>query len=67
MQAFMDACKAQRRAAGKFLFVAGKANISESTYTLVKKQFSRTCRGKRDTMGKDKVDMYFAEEANTGA
>jgi adenylate cyclase len=40
---------------------AGKINISESTYALVKKQFKCTPRGKVKAKGKGEVEMYFVE------
>jgi class 3 adenylate cyclase len=41
---------------------AGKVNISETTYQLVKDQFICTCRGKIEAKKKGLMDMYFAEK-----
>lgn len=38
---------------------AGKVNISETTYQLVKKDFECAYRGKIDAKGKGEIDMYF--------
>jgi len=40
---------------------AGKINISETTYELVKEDFNCTYRGKIEAKGKGEVDMYFVE------
>jgi class 3 adenylate cyclase len=40
---------------------AGKINISENTYELVKNTFDCTYRGKIDAKNKGMVNMYFAE------
>lgn len=40
---------------------AGRINISESTYSLVKEKFSCTHRGKISAKGKGEIDMYFIE------
>lgn len=40
---------------------AGKINISETTYALVKDKFSCTHRGKISAKGKGDIDMYFVE------
>ena len=40
---------------------AGKINISETTYELVKEDFDCTCRGKVNAKGKGEIDMYFVE------
>jgi adenylate cyclase len=40
---------------------AGKVNISESTYELVKGTFHCTNRGKIQAKGKGDIDMYFVE------
>jgi class 3 adenylate cyclase len=42
---------------------AGKVNISESTYTLVKDKFHCTHRGKIQVKNKGEVDMYFINDA----
>ncbi len=42
---------------------AGKVNISESTYELVKDDFQCTPRGKVMAKGKGEVEMYFLENA----
>lgn len=39
----------------------GKINISETTYALVKNQFSCTHRGKVEAKNKGEIDMYFLE------
>ena len=39
----------------------GKVNISNSTFELVKNDFQCTYRGKIETKGKGKLDMYFVE------
>jgi class 3 adenylate cyclase len=44
--------------------VAGKVNISETTYQLVKDKFQCTYRGKVAAKNKGEVDMYFAEPLN---
>lgn len=41
---------------------AGKVNISNHTYELVKAQFKCIYRGKVNTKGKGEVDMYFVEQ-----
>jgi hypothetical protein len=38
---------------------AGKVNISETTYGLVKDEFTCTHRGKITAKGKGEIDMYF--------
>lgn len=40
---------------------AGKVNVSETTYELVKKQFTCTYRGKIKVKNKGELDMYFVE------
>ncbi|MGB3078048.1 MAG: adenylate/guanylate cyclase domain-containing protein, partial [Saprospiraceae bacterium] len=40
---------------------AGKINISESTYELVKAKFNCTHRGKITVKNTGEVDMYFVE------
>lgn len=40
---------------------AGKINISESTYKLVKDKFNCTPRGKITAKGKGEIEMYFVE------
>jgi class 3 adenylate cyclase len=40
---------------------AGKVNISESTYALVKNEFTCTHRGKIQVKNKGEIDMYFVE------
>jgi class 3 adenylate cyclase len=40
---------------------AGKINISESTYNLVKEHFRCEPRGKIQVKGKGEIDMYFVE------
>lgn len=40
---------------------AGKVNISETTYQLVKDQFNCTHRGKIEAKNKGTIDMYFVE------
>lgn len=40
---------------------AGKVNISESTYELVRDRFNCTHRGKIQAKGKGEIDMYFVE------
>jgi class 3 adenylate cyclase len=40
---------------------AGKINISETTYALVKDKFSCIHRGKIAAKGKGEIDMYFVE------
>ncbi len=42
--------------------VAGKINVSSSTYELVKEQFSFTYRGKIEAKNKGQIDMYFIHE-----
>jgi len=37
----------------------GKVNISETTYELVKDQFSFEYRGEVEAKGKGKIKMYF--------
>ncbi len=44
---------------------AGKVNISEATYQLVKNDFECKHRGKIGAKGKGDVDMYFVETAKT--
>jgi class 3 adenylate cyclase len=41
---------------------AGKVNISESTFQLVKDTFECTPRGKMDAKNKGFIDMYFVEK-----
>jgi class 3 adenylate cyclase len=41
---------------------AGKINISETTYALVKDKFSCAHRGKIAAKGKGEIDMYFVEK-----
>jgi adenylate cyclase len=41
---------------------AGKLNISETTYQLVKEHFACTYRGKVDAKNKGAMDMYFVAE-----
>lgn len=43
---------------------AGKINISESTYELVKDKFTCTHRGKIQAKNKGEIDMYFVEIAS---
>jgi class 3 adenylate cyclase len=38
---------------------AGRVNISETTYELIKGQFDCSYRGKIETKGKGEVEMYF--------
>lgn len=40
---------------------AGKVNISESTYELVRDRFNCTHRGRIQAKGKGEIDMYFVE------
>jgi class 3 adenylate cyclase len=40
---------------------AGKINISQSTYELVKDKFDCSHRGKLDAKNKGLIDMYFVE------
>ena len=42
----------------------GKVNVSESTYNLVKDNFSCEHRGKIAAKGKGKIDMYFVHKEN---
>lgn len=44
---------------------AGKVNISQGTYELVKEDFVCTARGKVNAKHKGEVDMYFVEYAKT--
>ncbi len=44
---------------------AGKVNISQSTYEIVKDEFVCTTRGKVSAKHKGEVDMYFVEYAKT--
>lgn len=44
---------------------AGKVNISQGTYELVKADFVCTARGKVNAKHKGEVDMYFVEYAKT--
>jgi adenylate cyclase len=44
---------------------AGKVNISESTYEIVKEDFVCTTRGKVSAKNKGEVDMFFVEYAKT--
>lgn len=44
---------------------AGKVNISQSTYEIVKDDFVCTTRGKVSAKHKGEVDMYFVEYAKT--
>jgi class 3 adenylate cyclase len=41
--------------------VAGKINISQQTYELVKEQFNCVHRGKVEAKNKGEIDMYFVE------
>jgi adenylate cyclase len=41
--------------------VAGKVNISESTYTLIKDNYATEFRGELDAKGKGLIKMYFVE------
>jgi class 3 adenylate cyclase len=41
--------------------MAGKINISQSTYELVKDKFDCSYRGKLDAKNKGLIDMYFVE------
>jgi class 3 adenylate cyclase len=41
---------------------AGRVNISESTYDLIKYKFRCTYRGKVEAKNKGMIDMYFVEE-----
>jgi len=43
--------------------VAGKVNISETTYELVKDKFNCEYRGEVEVKGKGKVKMYFVERS----
>ncbi len=43
---------------------AGKVNISETTYQIVKDDFTCKYRGKIDAKGKGEIDMYFVEKIN---
>lgn len=45
---------------------AGKINISETTYQLVKDEFTCTYRGKIQAKNKGEVDMYFVYELPVG-
>jgi class 3 adenylate cyclase len=45
---------------------AGKINISENTFDLVKDQFDCTYRGKIEAKNKGLVSMYFVEEREQG-
>jgi class 3 adenylate cyclase len=45
---------------------AGKVNISESTYALVKDKFTCTHRGKIQAKNKGEVDMYFVKRLPMG-
>ena len=40
---------------------AGRVNISEATYAMVKDKFRCTHRGKIAAKGKGEIDMYFVE------
>lgn len=42
---------------------AGKVNISETTYQLVKEKFTCTPRGKINVKGKGEIDMYFVNRS----
>jgi len=42
--------------------IAGKVNISDSTYSLVKDDFDCTSRGKIDAKNKGLIDMYYVEK-----
>jgi adenylate cyclase len=42
---------------------AGKVNISETTYQLVKENFTCTHRGKINVKGKGEIDMYFVNRS----
>lgn len=46
---------------------AGKVNISESTYALVKDQYRCVHRGKVEAKSKGHIDMYFVEGPNNAA
>lgn len=41
---------------------AGKVNISQTTYELVKDQFTCEYRGEVEAKGKGKLKMYFVEK-----
>ena len=41
---------------------AGKVNVSESTYALIKEEFSCEYRGEIDAKNKGKVKMYYVEQ-----
>jgi hypothetical protein len=41
--------------------IAGKVNIGQSTYKLVKETFPCTYRSKIQTKNKGEIDMYFVE------
>jgi class 3 adenylate cyclase len=43
---------------------AGKINISEATYHLVKDHFNCVFRGKIHAKGKGEIEMYFIDETN---
>ncbi|HRO72169.1 MAG TPA: adenylate/guanylate cyclase domain-containing protein, partial [Saprospiraceae bacterium] len=43
---------------------AGKVNISDSTYQLVKEEFACAVRGSITAKGKGEVAMYFVENKN---
>ena len=40
---------------------AGKINISNSTYELIKDKFSCTHRGKIEAKNKGEIDMYYVK------
>jgi class 3 adenylate cyclase len=42
---------------------AGKVNMSEATYELVKEEFNCTYRGKIQAKNKGEIDMYFVERS----
>ena len=46
---------------------AGRVNISESTYDLIKYKFRCTYRGKVEAKNKGTIEMYFVEEELVGA
>ena len=45
---------------------AGKVNISQATYELVKDKFQCTYRGKVEVKHKGEMDMYYVEGIVTG-
>ena len=46
---------------------AGRVNISEATYNLIKYQFDCEYRGKVQAKNKGLIDMYFVKGARAGA